>query len=148
MTAAEVCERSAIVAEARTWIGTPFHHEGEIKGIGVDCAMLVRRVFLDTGVRTDAPDPRPYSAFGHLHKHDERYVDYLAPRTREVSAPLPGDIAVWRYGRAFSHAAIVSAWPRVVHAYAPVRHVEESDATIDSRLRRYPVRFFSPWGML
>lgn len=30
-----------IITEARTWIGTPFHHQGRVKGAGVDCIGLV-----------------------------------------------------------------------------------------------------------
>lgn len=33
--------REAIVSEARKWIGTPYHHQQCIKGVGVDCALLV-----------------------------------------------------------------------------------------------------------
>lgn len=32
--------RARIVAEARTWIGTPWVHQHRAKGIGVDCAGL------------------------------------------------------------------------------------------------------------
>jgi cell wall-associated NlpC family hydrolase len=37
-------ERAAVVAEARTWIKTPWRHMADIKGAGVDCAMLLVRV--------------------------------------------------------------------------------------------------------
>ena len=33
-------ERRAIVREARSWVRTPYHPQGDIKGIGVDCGML------------------------------------------------------------------------------------------------------------
>ena len=33
--------RAAIVAEARTWISTPYRHAAAIKGLGTDCAMLL-----------------------------------------------------------------------------------------------------------
>lgn len=33
--------RAAVVAEARTWIGTPFKHKQRTKGAGVDCSNLV-----------------------------------------------------------------------------------------------------------
>lgn len=31
----------AVVAEARRWLGTPFHHQGRCLGVGVDCAGVV-----------------------------------------------------------------------------------------------------------
>lgn len=33
-----------IVAEAETWIGTPFRHQGNLKGIAIDCAHYVANV--------------------------------------------------------------------------------------------------------
>ena len=40
-------QRAAVVAEARSWIGTPYHHAADVKGHGVDCAMLLIRVYCD-----------------------------------------------------------------------------------------------------
>ena len=28
------------VAEALTWLGTPYHHQGRVKGVGVDCRSI------------------------------------------------------------------------------------------------------------
>ena len=36
---------AAIVAEARSWIGTPYRHQTSVKGIGCDCLGLVRGVW-------------------------------------------------------------------------------------------------------
>lgn len=33
-----------VIAEARTWIGTPYHHQQCAKGHGVDCAQLIAGV--------------------------------------------------------------------------------------------------------
>ena len=32
--------RAAVVKEAESWIGTPFHHAARVKGAGIDCLML------------------------------------------------------------------------------------------------------------
>ncbi len=32
---------SDVVRTARTWLGTPYHHQGRLKGVGVDCAGLL-----------------------------------------------------------------------------------------------------------
>jgi NlpC/P60 family putative phage cell wall peptidase len=34
-----------IVAEARSWIGTPYRHQASLKGVGCDCLGLVRGVW-------------------------------------------------------------------------------------------------------
>ncbi len=100
-------ERAAVVAEARRWIGTPYHNCADLHGIGVDCGMLIVRVFVDTGLC--APfDPRPYPPDWHLHRSDERYLGFVFDRCAEVEEPRPGDILVFRYGRCYSHGGIVT----------------------------------------
>jgi cell wall-associated NlpC family hydrolase len=36
--------RAAVVREAESWIGTPFHHAARVKGAGIDCLMLLAEV--------------------------------------------------------------------------------------------------------
>lgn len=145
----ESAQRAAIVAAARSWIGTPYHNCADIKGVGVDCGMLLVRVFVDAGL-CEPFDPRPYPADWHLHRGEERYLGFLFDRSREVATPLPGDIMVLRYGRCYSHGGIVSkAKPfTVVHAFHPARRVLEEEIERNSVLRdaaRAP-RFFSFWA--
>src|SRR5260370_9302840 len=42
--------RAAVVQEAESWIGTPFHHAARVKGAGVDCLMLLAEVYQHPGV--------------------------------------------------------------------------------------------------
>ena len=150
MAKAEATQRAAIVAAARSWVGTPYHNCADIKGIGVDCGMLLVRVFVDTGL-VPAFDPRPYPVDWHLHRSEERYLGFIFERGREVNLPRPGDVMVLRYGRAYSHGGVVTkAWPlTIVHAYHPARRVLEEEVAHNSVLSdaaRQP-RFFSFWAM-
>ena len=144
----ESAQRAAVVAAARSWIGTPYHNCADVKGVGVDCGMLLVRVFVDSGLC--APfDPRPYPVDWHLHRAEERYLGFIFDRGAEVTAPLPGDVMVVRYGRTYSHGGIVSiAAPlTIVHAYFPARSVLEEEIGRNSVLSdaaRKP-RFFSYW---
>jgi len=157
MSAAEAKEREAVVAEAESWIGTPFHDGARVKGGGVDCAQLLVGVFSAPGVALiPALDVPPYRPDWHLHQTDERYLRQILAHAREVPAPTgPGDVALWRFGRCFSHGAIVAGWPRIIHAVRP-RCVMAGDTERDlwlvrlweDRSRRHekrPVRFFSYW---
>ena len=96
-----------MVAEARSWVGTPYHGCADVKGAGVDCGMLLVRVFVDLGL-TEPFDPRPYPSDWHLHRSEERYLGFVFERGREVAEPQPGDVAVFRYGRCYSHGGIVT----------------------------------------
>ncbi|WP_436904878.1 hypothetical protein [Acinetobacter johnsonii] len=33
------------VQEALTWLGTPYHHQGRVKDVGVDCGTLLCEVY-------------------------------------------------------------------------------------------------------
>ena len=49
--------RAAIVAAARSWIGTPYRHQASLKGVGCDCLGLLRGVWRD--VVGDEPERPP-----------------------------------------------------------------------------------------
>jgi cell wall-associated NlpC family hydrolase len=144
----EPAQRTALVAEARSWIGTPYHNCADVKAAGVDCGMLLVRVAVDTGLC--APfDPRPYPPDWHLHRSEEKYLSFVFDRMHEVDKPQPGDVAVYRIGRCYSHGGIVTRSDplTIVHAYAPVHRVIEEQVRCNSDLNqplRKP-RYFSFW---
>ena len=114
-------QQSAIVIEARRWLNTPYHHGAAVHGAGVDCLMLLCCVFNLAGV-VPWTDPRPYPSDWMLHRNEERYLLGLEGHAKELPAgtpPEPGDIATFRFGRTFSHAAIVTEWPNIIHAFLP-----------------------------
>lgn len=117
MTSLADAERVAVVNEVRSWLGTPYHHEARVKGVGVDCAQLLIGVYSAVGL---APPPavEHYPPDWHLHRTAERYLSIVLDHAREIPGPpLAGDIVLWRFGRCFSHGAIVVEWPLVIHAY-------------------------------
>jgi cell wall-associated NlpC family hydrolase len=90
-------------------------------------------------------EPPFYVPDWHLHQGAERYMEGLlqyAPPTD--GPPLRGDIALFRFGRTFSHGAVVVEWPRLIHAYWSIG-VVWGDATLYP-LKGRDVRFFSPFG--
>ena len=56
--------RQRIVEEARSWLGTPYHHQAMVKGAGVDCAMILVAVYRAVGLIPAGFDPRPYPQTG------------------------------------------------------------------------------------
>jgi len=118
MTQADIAlQRARIVSVARTWLGTPYHTGGRVRGAGVDCLTLLAEVFAEADVvpRIDVPY---YPHDWHLHRGGERYLEGLLRHARAIDGPpLTGDIALWKFGRCFSHGAIVVEWPVIIHAY-------------------------------
>jgi NlpC/P60 family putative phage cell wall peptidase len=145
----ESAARAAVVAAARAWIGTPYHHAADVKGHGVDCAMLLVRVYCDLGL-VEPFDPRPYTRDWMLHRDEERYLGFLLARAKIVEAPGAGDVILFRVGRCYAHGGIVTK-PEpltIVHAFAAARCVLEDvvdrSAALSARLRT--AKFASYWG--
>jgi len=138
-------QRNAVIAAAHAWIGTPFHDGACTKGIGVDCAQLVRIVAIEAGIADVAPTG-PYGAQWMLHRDDERLIDFVRRYAREIEASMakPGDVIAYRIARAYAHLAILVAPDRIIHAHKHMGFVIESaidGLDLSGRERRY----FSPW---
>jgi NlpC/P60 family putative phage cell wall peptidase len=132
--------RAAIVAEASSWLRTPYVHLASVKHAGVDCAMLLVEVYRKPlgPVPTDY-DPRPYSPEWYLHQSEERYLLGMEPFARVI--PLeqakPADILMYRFGRTVSHGAIVIDDELMIHANLRSGNVEMCER------RTYAERFDS-----
>lgn len=108
--------RNRVLKIARSWVGTPWEHQARLKGVGVDCAQYLCAVFEEAGLIPHV-DPRPYPRDWHFHRDDERFLRWLKLYADEVDKPARGDVAVFRFGRTFSHGAIVVKWPVLLHCY-------------------------------
>ncbi|MEW6563304.1 MAG: hypothetical protein AB1400_08765 [Pseudomonadota bacterium] len=139
----EARQRARVLEAARGWLCTPYHHRAGIKGAGVDCAQLLIQVYAEAGV-IEAFDTGEYPIDWMMHRDEERFLWWMEQHAAEVAVPQPGDAAVWQFGRSFSHGAIVTAWPEVIHAYRPDRMVSYGDAT-QGGLAGRPVKFYSIW---
>jgi cell wall-associated NlpC family hydrolase len=147
MSKRELLQRNAVVEEARTWLRTPFHDCASLKGIGVDCAYLLARVYENVGVVDPVPI-EPYSPQWFLHRSEELFIGYIiGSGAREISEQeaRAGDCVVYKFGRCFAHGAIVVEWPReIVHAHKSAGCVTLSNG-LSGELRERPRRFFSMW---
>lgn len=111
--------REDIKNEALSWLGTPYHHEAMVKGAqgGVDCAMINIAVYRDFAgkIPTDF-DPRPYTMQWHLHRSEERYLNWFTQYAKQVDAPEVGDVILFKFGRTTSHSGIYIGNGVMVHA--------------------------------
>ncbi|WP_428493729.1 C40 family peptidase [Rhodopila sp.] len=140
--------RAAIVAEARTWVGTKYHVLGQLKRVGVDCMTLVVLVAKACGLLGDF-EIKYYSPQFNLHRSTETYLDGVLKYCREVETPQPGDIVLWKFGRCYSHGAIVVDWPTVIHAHVKqgvvMENVEQAGWLTMNGSKPRERKFFSYW---
>jgi len=137
-----VTTRAAVAAEAWTWLATPYHPHGRIKGVGVDCAMLLAEVFERVGMvpRVDAGD---YPPDWHLNHSAELFLQWLLRvGAREVDAPGLGDVGLFRYGHTHSHGAIVVG-PDLLLAHAYIGRGVVLGRPTEEPLSGHRVRWFT-----
>lgn len=112
-------ERALVVAEAHAWLGTPYHVGTKLKRVGVDCAQLLVAVYETLGLVEDVR-LEPYNTQWFLHHTDELFLAGIASYCYRVGGLLaaiePGDIVLFKYGRAVSHGAVAVTPTTVVHA--------------------------------
>ena len=112
--------RSVIIAEARSWIGTPYRHQASLKGVGCDCLGLVRGVW--RAVMGDEPERAPpYAPDWAEAARGEPLAEAAARHLQPIAvdAFAEGDVLLfrWRDGLAAKHLAIVTASNLMVHAH-------------------------------
>jgi cell wall-associated NlpC family hydrolase len=134
-----VKSREDAVALARSWVGTPYVLGGRIRGAGCDCATLLAEYLIEIGAvgREQLTDLGLYSGDWFHHANSERYLRGLMRFGRLASETIcragekaaGGDLALFKVvgSKVFNHGAIVTAWPRGIHAQAAgVREVNLS----------------------
>jgi NlpC/P60 family putative phage cell wall peptidase len=134
--------RERVVATARGWLGTPYHHQAAVKGAGCDCLGLIRGVYAEVVGR--APEsPPPYSRDWAEMRGEETLMEaarrHLSPVPRGADAQ-PGDVLIFRMrsGAIAKHAAILSG----VRDGQPVRmiHAQEGSGVVEVNLSRWWTR--------
>ena len=106
-----------ILAAARSWLGTPWRHQGRLRGVAVDCGGLVIRVGRELGLLDF--DTRAYGRIPDGQQLRALCEQHLVPKP--VAHAAPGDVLLMRFTRHPQHLAIVGDRGdpfSLIHAYA------------------------------
>lgn len=112
--------RSAIVGEARRWIGTPYRHQASLVDVGSDCLGLVRGVWRQV-IGPEPEKPPPYTPDWAETPGGDDLLEAARRWLVEVpaGAAREGNVLLFRMalGAPAKHAAIVSGRDTIIHAY-------------------------------
>lgn len=140
--------RSEIVSEARTYLNTPWRHQGRTRGQGVDCAGLVVLI----ANKYNLADDHAYNNIDYPRRPNGTFVGYFRKYATAKSPALArdGDILVFSEGRHPCHVGIRTTFrgqPGVIHAHATARKVVEQ--TLESAVSTvgHPVYCFEFKGI-
>ena len=80
--------------------------------------MLLVGVYGAVGIVPDDFTPPKYSRDWHLHRDTERYLGgYRRSFARKRTIRSPATFAMWKFGRTFSHSAILVGNGKIIHSY-------------------------------
>ena len=136
--------RTAIITEARSWIGTPYRHQASLKGVGCDCLGLVRGVW--RAVIGEEPERAPtYSRDWAEASGAETFAHAARKHLVEIDPAQvqPGDVLLFRYAPRYpaKYAAIITAPELMVHAHDGAAVAEVAIAPWWRRRIAYAFRF-------
>jgi NlpC/P60 family putative phage cell wall peptidase len=117
--------RAAIVAAARSWIGTPYRHQASCRGVGADCLGLVRGIWREV-LGQEPARPPAYTPDWAEATGEERLLEAALRHLVQVpgDAAAAGDVLLFRMverGPAKHAAILTSPWlpgGTIVHAYS------------------------------
>lgn len=109
-----------IVAEALSWLGTPYRHQASSKGVGCDCLGLIRGVWRSLyGNELEAPGD--YAPDWAEAGGEERLLFGAARKLepKPLNAFCAGDVLIfrWRPHLPAKHAGIAVSQTHFIHAY-------------------------------
>ena len=101
--------RIEVVEFLRTMLGTPFHHQGRLPGVGIDCigAVIVPLQYFkimdyDVGIYSRLPDSSKIYAF--LSEAEKNGIAWVIPKKDR----LPGDVGLFRIRKEPQHFAWIT----------------------------------------
>ena len=109
-----------VLDEARTWLDTPFHHQGRLKGVGVDCIGVIIGVAHALGISD-------FNTVDYGRIPNGNMLRALLEQNM-LSVPIwdsrPGDIGLFTFEREPQHVAIFTD-TGLLHSYQQVKKCVE-----------------------
>lgn len=123
-----------LINNARSYLGTPFRHQGRLPGVALDCVGLIVCSALATGLQVrDVHDYPSEPDGGRLMRELDKQFARLTWPGR------PGDVLVMRFIHDPRHVALFTG-ETIIHAKGPVGEVIEQ--RFDKRLSDLVVAAF------
>ena len=116
-----------VIDAARRWLGTPYHHQASLCGVGCDCLGLVRGIWRDL-IGDEPEETPPYTRDWTEARGEETLLEaallHFVPANE--AEPEPADVLIFRMrkGACAKHIGIMTASDRFIHAAEGVGVVE------------------------
>ena len=138
-----------IITEARSWIGTPFKHQGRKKGAGIDCVGLIYCVANKLGIAPPEDSlPQEYRGYAWVQDGDilreafNAYMDRIS-----INQAGPADVFVMVSNTPHPQHAAIYTGKTIIHAFTSLGRCQEHSLSDKWRRRiRGAYRFRRSWN--
>lgn len=115
-------DKKRFIEIARSWLGTKWQHDQQIKGIGVDCVNYIMAVAIEYGFELP-PIPKNYNRFSR----NEEIVQYAQDNLDSILIEEmdTADIAIFKVSGYSTHVGIITAPYKLIHACNKTKKVIE-----------------------
>lgn len=119
-------QRERIVEIVRRYIDTPYHHQARQPGVGIDCVGVLVCVARELGLIGPTDD---YAAYRRTPTDDSllNILDHHLERLPSPALAEAGDVLTFRIGKWPHHVAIKTGADTMLHSYAGVGRVVETN---------------------
>jgi len=125
---ARTADPAVIIAAARSWLGTPYHDQASLKGVGCDCLGLARGVWREVV----GPEPFPIEPYSRGWGETGQ-IEVLAEGARRMMREIalaeigPGALVLFRMvPRAIAkHVGVMTGPDSFIHSYERLGVIEQ-----------------------
>lgn len=134
-----------VISAAREWIGTPYHDQASVKGVGADCLGLARGIWREI-VGPEPTEVPPYTRdwgeVGPVEVLAEGALGWMIPLPLEKLRPGALMLFRMREGAVAKHCGILTDSGTFIHSYDRLGVIEEQFT--DAWRRRLAYAFLYP----
>lgn len=113
----------AFVAEARSWLSTPFRHMGREKGLGADCAGVILGSAAAVGLTDFQPAAYPPAIDAAMLTEQ---LGRVARRLEPEEVEKPGDLLQFEVSGQAQHLGLFTGADSFIHAWETAGMVVET----------------------
>ncbi|AUM72953.1 NlpC/P60 family protein [Paracoccus jeotgali] len=121
-------DANRVIAAARGWLGTPYHDQASVKGVGCDCLGLARGIWREVVGTETLPVP-PYSCDWGETGSSEVLADSAARVMIRIDPTDagPGAVVLFRIRTAaiVKHVGVMTGADSFIHSYERLGVIEE-----------------------
>lgn len=113
------------IAAAQSYVGTPFHHQGRLPRIGLDCIGLVICAIKAADSALEIHDHNHYLRRPAGTELIDSIEAHGGIRINSIESALRGDLLIFRFESRPQHVGIYLGEGKIIHAYQPAGKVIE-----------------------